>query len=47
MENTVNTLTTKETFEKNSVSLFEGYLETRQKSFEEQLNKIAETETIE
>jgi cytoplasmic iron level regulating protein YaaA (DUF328/UPF0246 family) len=47
MENTVKSLSTKEDFEKNSVSLFEGYLLTRQQSFEEQLNKIAETETIE
>jgi hypothetical protein len=44
MKKTVDSLPTKETFEKESVSLFEKYISTRQKSFEEQLSKL---ETIE
>jgi len=47
MKSTVESLSTKEEFYKNSLSLFEGYLETRRKSFEEQLDKLAEVETIE
>lgn len=47
MKTTVESLSTKEEFYKNSLSLFQGYLETRRKSFEEQLNKLAEVETIE
>jgi|688.fasta_scaffold152736_3 hypothetical protein len=46
MEKTVQSLPTKEEFESNAISLFEGYLTTRQQSFEEQLNKLVETETI-
>ena len=44
MENTVQSLSTKEKFEETVVSLFEGYLNTRLTSFEEQLTKL---ETIE
>ena len=44
MKKTVDSLPTKETFEKESVSLFEKYISTRRESFEEQLSKL---ETIE
>lgn len=44
MKKTVDSLPTKETFEKDSVSLFEKYISTRRESFEEQLSKL---ETIE
>jgi hypothetical protein len=44
MDKTMESLPTKEDFYTKSVSLFEGYLTTRQTSFEEQLNKL---ETIE
>jgi hypothetical protein len=47
MKTTVDSLSTKGEFYKNSVSLFEGYLETRLNSFEEQLNKLTEIETVE
>lgn len=40
MKKTVDSLSTKETFEKESVKLFEGYLNTRQESFTEQLSKL-------
>ena len=40
MEKTVNELVNKETFENNVIELFSGYLEVREKSFTEQLNKI-------
>jgi hypothetical protein len=40
MKKTVESLPTKEEFEKNTLSLFEGYLLTRQESFEEQLSKL-------
>ena len=40
MKKTVESLPTKETFEKESVKLFEGYLKTRQESFTEQLSKL-------
>jgi glycosyltransferase involved in cell wall biosynthesis len=40
MKKTVDSLPTKETFEKESVKLFEGYLKTRQESFTEQLSKL-------
>jgi hypothetical protein len=44
MKKTIDSLPTKETFEKDSVSLFEKYISTRRESFEEQLSKL---ETIE
>lgn len=44
MDKTVESLSTKESFDTNAVSIFRGYLETRQSSFEEQLSKL---ETIE
>jgi hypothetical protein len=40
MKKTVESLPTKETFEKESVKLFEGYLTTRRQSFTEQLSKL-------
>jgi hypothetical protein len=40
MKKTVDSLPTKETFETESVKLFEGYLTTRQNSFTEQLSKL-------
>lgn len=40
MEKTVQTLNTKESFDKQSVELFEGYIQTRINSFEEQLTKL-------
>jgi hypothetical protein len=40
MKKTVESLPTKETFEKESVNLFEGYLKTRQDLFTEQLSKL-------
>ena len=40
MKKTVDSLPTKETFEKESVNLFEGYLKTRQDLFTEQLSKL-------
>jgi hypothetical protein len=40
MKKTVDSLPTKEEFEKNTLSLFEGYLSKRQESFEEQLSKL-------
>jgi len=44
MKKTIDSLPTKETFEKEAVSLFEKYISTRRESFEEQLSKL---ETIE
>jgi hypothetical protein len=44
MKKTVESLPTKETFELESVSLFEKYINKRLESFEEQLSKL---ETIE
>lgn len=44
MENTVKSLPTKETFEKNVIETFNGYIETRLLSFEEQLNKLTTIE---
>jgi hypothetical protein len=44
MEKTVTELKTKEDFEKEAISLFDGYITTRLTSFEEQLSKL---ETIE
>ena len=44
MENTVSSLSTKEKFDTEAVSLIEGYINTRLSSFEEQLSKL---ETIE
>jgi hypothetical protein len=44
MKKTIDSLPTKETFEKESVSLFEKYISKRCESFEEQLSKL---ETIE
>jgi len=44
MVKTVENLSTKEEFEKVSVNLFEGYINTRLTSFEEQLNKLETTE---
>ena len=40
MKSTVETLPTKEDFNTQSVSLFEEYFSTRQKSFEDQLSKL-------
>jgi hypothetical protein len=40
MKKTIDSLPTKETFETESVKLFEGYLTTRQDSFTEQLSKL-------
>ena len=40
MKKTVDSLPTKETFENESVKLFDGYLKTRQESFTEQLSKL-------
>jgi hypothetical protein len=40
MKKTVDSLPAKETFDKESVKLFEGYLNTRQDSFTEQLSKL-------
>jgi hypothetical protein len=40
MKKTVESLPTKETFETETVSLFEKYLTTRRESFEEQLSKL-------
>ena len=40
MKKTVDSLQTKENFEKESVNLFEGYLTTRQTAFTEQLSKL-------
>ena len=44
METTVNSMPTKEKFDNNVVTLFSGYINTRVSSFEEQLNKLTETE---
>ena len=44
MKKTVDSLSTEETFKKESVKLFEGYLTTRQESFTEQLSKLQTTE---
>jgi len=44
MKKTVENLPTKEYFEKQSISLFEGYINTRLESFEEQLNKLISVE---
>jgi glycosyltransferase involved in cell wall biosynthesis len=44
MKKTVENLPTKEYFEKQSISLFEGYINTRLDSFEEQLNKLISVE---
>jgi len=40
MESTVSSLPSKETFEENSVNLFENYIQTRLENFEEQINKL-------
>lgn len=40
MKKTIESLPTKESFETESVSLFEKYLNTRRESFEEQLSKL-------
>ena len=44
MLKTVENLPTKEYFEEKTVSLFEGYINTRLTSFEEQLNKLVSVE---
>lgn len=44
MDETLKSLTSYEEFSTNVVSLFEGYLNTRLNSFEEQLNKLVTTE---
>jgi len=44
MKKTVESLQTKESFEKNCVTLFEKYLDTRRESFEEQLSKLQTVE---
>jgi hypothetical protein len=44
MKKTVENLPTKDYFEKQSISLFEGYINTRLDSFEEQLNKLISVE---
>ena len=44
MTKTVENLPTKEYFGEKSLSLFEGYINTRLNSFEEQLNKLATVE---
>ena len=44
MTKTVENLSTQEEFEKTSVSLFEGYINTRLESFEEQLSKLETAE---
>jgi hypothetical protein len=44
MIKTVENLPTREYFEEKSVSLFEGYINTRLTSFEEQLNKLVSVE---
>ena len=41
---TVNESSTKTDFEKNVISLFDGFLQTRLNSFEEQLNKLTPAE---
>jgi hypothetical protein len=40
MEKTVEKLTSPETFKQSVINHFEGYLEKRLLSFEEQLNKL-------
>jgi hypothetical protein len=40
MKKTVDSLPTKESFEKESVELFDKYLTSRQESFTEQLSKL-------
>jgi hypothetical protein len=42
MDNTVEKLPTKETFELKVLDLFKGYLEVREKSFTDQLNNLKE-----
>ena len=44
MKKTVESLQTKESFEKNCINLFEKYLDTRRESFEEQLSKLQTVE---
>lgn len=44
MKKTVSELQTKENFDKNTVKLFDYYLESRQVSFEEQLSKLQPAE---
>jgi hypothetical protein len=44
MKKTISELPTKEDFYKNSVSIFEKFINTRLTSFEEQLNKLETTE---
>jgi len=46
MDNTVETISSKDDFYKKTVDLFSEYIQTRMESFEEQLNKLTETETI-
>jgi hypothetical protein len=40
MDSTIEKLPTYESFNQSVINNFEGYLETRLKSFEEQLNKL-------
>ena len=40
MDKTVQSLTNKQKFDENAVSLFESYISTRVTSFEEQLTKL-------
>jgi hypothetical protein len=44
MEKTVGELPSKETFDERVITLFDGYLNTRLSSFEEQLNKLVTIE---
>ena len=44
MEKTVDELPSKETFDERVITLFDGYLNTRLSSFEEQLNKLVTIE---
>jgi hypothetical protein len=45
MENTANSMSTKENFYEKTTNLFAEYVEKRMTSFEEQLNKLTEVET--
>jgi hypothetical protein len=44
MKNTVDNLPTKENFDSKVVEIFDGYINTRLTSFEEQLNKFTTIE---
>lgn len=44
MKNTIEKINTKEKFESKVVETFDGYIKTRLESFEEQLNKLQESE---